>query len=635
MTTEVDSDKLRTIHSVVKRIDAQSRILAKKLHELGHIYALYGALDGLSLSYSMIKYSFDVLLTNSDAFPSDVMNDWMRTSTGILTTAATSTTLIIFSMLANHFDEEDKNLFKSCITTLWYHCRNTMKGLKNAYKGARSTFQTIELLGGQDLRHLIVPVGLLLGGLLVINRIWFRHMMNQRKEMMKANSELLADIQNAEKLTHTHFTTWLTTPIQNQLMFIRGMALLSAAYGGFVDGLYWYVGVLGLCALESPILIAMTACCAIYVVACIATRIYEEYDFQRKLVISQTKIDLALCGRRMELLFTELHTLADQIAFDPENKNLLEYQPKLIEDIKKSIALFEKKRKILHSLSSLSYTSAFLAGMRNGLAAYGALTTAMFAVTTILIFSAVAFPPALLITCIILGMAGMLGFIAHSMIETHRHCMIQKCEPTKPQDMSALVLTLTLKETKNEVGNLKPEQIKTTILESMDVGSSSDFFQEGLKRFEVLRSFFSGMGKGIRTADNTLNHDIPILFMILIALLHALVLALRALSIGFGRPTISAPPVSSVIKLDLTSPVDVGNSDSEPDAPNPKRTKWLYSFFSNKEISGKQTSRKQSETKIILESLLPPDQTQRPLTLSHSNRVPDFAKPSSITLGLM
>ena len=49
--------------------------------------------------------------------------------------------LIVFSTLANHFNDEDANLIKRYITILWPYCRDTMKALKNAYKGVRSTFR--------------------------------------------------------------------------------------------------------------------------------------------------------------------------------------------------------------------------------------------------------------------------------------------------------------------------------------------------------------------------------------------------------------------------------------------------------------------------------------------------------------
>ena len=60
---------------------------------------------------------------------------------------------------------------------------------------------SIEGLGGQNLSQLIVPFGLILGVLSVLNRIWLRYMVNQRKEMMKANAKLLQELQNTEYLS--------------------------------------------------------------------------------------------------------------------------------------------------------------------------------------------------------------------------------------------------------------------------------------------------------------------------------------------------------------------------------------------------------------------------------------------------
>jgi hypothetical protein len=89
------------IYSKAERLDAQSRLLAKQLHESGQIYVLYGLLDGLNLSYSILKSLFDVVLTNSNVSSSDVMHEWTLTPQGILVAATESITLIVFTMLAN------------------------------------------------------------------------------------------------------------------------------------------------------------------------------------------------------------------------------------------------------------------------------------------------------------------------------------------------------------------------------------------------------------------------------------------------------------------------------------------------------------------------------------------------------
>lgn len=570
---------LGSINLVAGRMDAQNPLLAKKLHELGYIYALYGALDGLSLSYSMFKYSFDVLITDQNLSSSDIMHDWMLTPSGILTTAASSITLITFSFLANVFDDDDKNRFKRFVAIAWPYCRDTMKGLKNGYKGVKSTIQAMEFLGGQDLNNLIVPFGLLLGGLSVINRLWARYWTAQRKDMMKANAKLLAEMQDTLTLDSLDENF---KKINSQSLRLRSMMLLSAAYGGVVDGLYLYVGVLGLCSMLPPVFVAMTVFCALYFLACVATRVYEEYDFQRKLVISQAKIELAYHGKKIELLFAELQELPAKLSADPENKSLLLLQDELISDFESTVMMFQQKRKELCSLSTLSYTSAFLSGLKDGLAAYGALSSIMFAVATVLILASASFPPALLITCVSLGMACLIGFIAFSMIQTYRHRAKQEQDPDLP-NTELLKIGQLFKEAKNEVECLEPEHVKTTIVDGMAVDPSPQFyFQEAS---EIARSLCSGVGKGSKAIDFTMNalqevnekghyQDTPIMFGFigLSAIVYALVLGLRAYARGFGKPPIDAPPTdkskdSEEIEMEVFPPASINekwlSSDKE------------------------------------------------------------------------
>ena len=63
-TIDVDDNAKNIInpgykHLIAGRLDAideNNRIMAKKMHDLKYIYALYGAMDGLSLSYSMLVF---------------------------------------------------------------------------------------------------------------------------------------------------------------------------------------------------------------------------------------------------------------------------------------------------------------------------------------------------------------------------------------------------------------------------------------------------------------------------------------------------------------------------------------------------------------------------------------------------
>ncbi|MDP1603461.1 MAG: hypothetical protein Q8M03_09380 [Legionella sp.] len=551
-----------TADAFFNKLDAKSRLYAKKLHAAGIIYALYGALDGLSLSYSTIKYCFDVFLTNTDSSSSsDVMHDWLLTPAGIAIAATESITIIAFSLMANHFTDENKNQFKRFIAVLWPYARDVLKGLKNGYKGVRSAVQVTNMLGGVNLNFLMLPVGLLLSGLAVLNRLWYRHMKSLRKDMMTANAAILADINSEKQLTPEELAKYRAVAKQNsQSKMLRTKGLLSAAYSGVVDSLYLYVGVLGLCSLAWPALIAMTVFCVIYSISCILTRIYEEYDFQRKLVILNAKIDLALYTREnstsMQAAFDRLNAISLAIANGNKSKALASEQDSLAVDMHEKIKILIEKRTYLQSVMTLSNTSAFLAGVKNGLAAYSALTSIMFALSTIFLLTSTAFPPALLIACVSAGFVLLMAFGMHSLIKHYRHRVTQEVA-NQPYDRLIDMLKV-LKDSFIKEKEKLGDEVKKAVDDGLEIQSAPSFsFQEW---FEVIRSFFSGLGKGSKSVDYAFNplqeagsdghyHDTPVLIIlsILSSMVYAVGMALQALARGFGRPPIDQVAITESV----------------------------------------------------------------------------------------
>src|SRR5690606_5772709 len=90
--------------------------------------------------------------------------------------------------------------------------------------------------------------------------------------------------------------------IQRQSIKLRTMAMFSTAAGAFFDSLYYYMGVFSLCAFVYPALVTMTVFYAIFFLTCILTRLYEEYDYQRMLIIEQSKVELVLLAKEIEFL---------------------------------------------------------------------------------------------------------------------------------------------------------------------------------------------------------------------------------------------------------------------------------------------------------------------------------------------
>ena len=379
---------------------------AKKIHEIKYIYACYGFFDGLTTSYSMFKYYFDVFFSDSDSSSSNMMHDWMSTSVGGCAAGSITVFIVGFSFFANVFDDNDKEAYKRYIAIAWPYVRDSMKGLKNTYKGVRSTLQAVSMMSGHDMQNMLVPTGLALGAISILNRLCMRYFVKEpRLAMTKVNAQILQEIKGtcfytlenppAEPEIKIYKNSYIW--VKDELLYISHLgvvekvkisslegfkenlkilnpdakekfylayeevkslvtengghipllggldkedcegiltqlnaqseqlndrlnrwALLGAAYGGIVDGLYLYMGALGLVALSPPVFIAMTVCSSLFALANVTTRIFEEYEFQRKFVSTQAKIKLALSCKELEAIWGTLQRISDPTNHFPE-----------------------------------------------------------------------------------------------------------------------------------------------------------------------------------------------------------------------------------------------------------------------------------------------------------------------------
>lgn len=608
---------------------------AHKVDENRAAYYSYALLDGLSLSYTMFKYFCDVFIANQDF---DAQHELMLSPGGMAAIAAESIFIIGFSFLACHFDGDKSNALKKFIAVAWPYTRDTLKALKNCYKGLRSTLQIAELLGAPNMLSTLIPAGLALGALAAANRIWMRSMVSKRKIQQDKNKKLLQDIEKLEALTYLEWQSYLKQ-IEHQSHGLRAAAFASAAFGGMADSMYLYVGILTLGSLSSTVLWPMTVLCVVYAVSCVITRIYEEHQYQQKLILSQVSCETALLRKRIETVYDEyLNNEGEELADLDKEQQLaklslveLEHQYSAIqqklfidelsqletsvlekiirlknecseEELKKRLAeeslvlsakklrqlqdsqlnavleakkenrltvlkepdvfelkkeekllqklllkkLFEEaeiKRSELQKFSTNSYKMAALMGMKHGLYAYGALASVMFVVATVLFLCSVSFPPALLAAGVVMGAVFLLGFVAHSLLSNYWHNHQQK---QKLKDSSEAGKLNELKEEidKTDKNLLPQQQFSDSLRQGLIMDPSPQFFFQ--EWFEVIRSFFSGLGKGQRNVDFTCNplleadenghyHETPIMFgiMVVSSIVFSFTLALRALAKGF------------------------------------------------------------------------------------------------------
>lgn len=486
--------------------------------------------------------------------------------------------ILEITLKRGHTKKPQPHLFNKYIIQIWPYFRDSLKGLKNSYKGINSllmAFNLLGVLGVHDLNLLIVPVAVALGGLTILNRIWYRRMKNQRKEKQDENSRLHKEILACKTMTEEDAANFRLRiqPAQNQKERAKGFG--SAVLAGFTDGLYMYMGVFTVAAsLTGPFFIAVCALSAVYVLTSVVTRIYEEYDYQNKLKASQIKVELALA---IHLLKTQLQKLDELLE---KSDSSVEEEDKLRANIAKNWEQLAQSRKDLKSLSTILNTSALLGGLKNGLTAYGVLASILFAVGAILLLSSVAFPPALLVTVVFLGMACLIGFTIHSLVASYRYRREQRELCKSADDLlesTKKKVELLQVMSKEELERSKQRQLVKSILETVDdndkrllVKSSPQYsFETWLgKCLEIARAFFTGVKQAVKSENFTIGAFCQDTLVTIIAtavggLISAISGALRALAKGFGHndndvydhsaPVRSLPPLSSSTSTELSS----------------------------------------------------------------------------------
>ncbi|WP_058498544.1 hypothetical protein [Legionella gratiana] len=617
------SKELIFLLAIAGRIDAQSRLLAQKLDKNRYVYHAYAVLDSLSSSYSMLKWFFEVFMPSNDP---DVMHDLLTSPEGIAAVSAEALFLVSFSFLASVYDGEEKNPVKKFIASAWPYFRDVMKGLKNAYKGWKSAVQVLGIISEADLKYMIIPVGLVLGVFAAANRLWIRSMLESRKKKMNENKELLIEIQQLNSLTPLDRKYYLSR-IAQQDSEERVHAFLAVAAGGLLDGLYLYIGVVSLSVLAPPLFLAMSILSAFYALSCVITRIYEEYDFQLRLMITQTKCQLALVTKEMELSHAKLLSLEGKADKTPQDIREIK---RLKLELCGLIKNFEELRQTLKNQSTHSYLTAGLLGMKYGLYAYGVLTSILFMVSSVFLVTATAFPPALLAVFIISGFVLMAGFTAYTLRAHSQHLKKQKEVQEEEHPYKQLMeMKKNIEIDGEDAEILTSDSFGSSLKDGLALDPSPQFFFQ--EWFEVFRSLASGISKGknfsnfatipLQEADSEGHyHDTPIMGVLAAAnaVLFSLILGFRALARGLGRPPLGQSNSSNVKQTDtVTSSRDDIKTKSRGESSKPSEKKAPDSlsknepsianlgFFSSKLKTSQQDKRLvHSKSEIVLSSLI-------------------------------
>lgn len=662
------------------------------------IRGLFGALDGLIISYSAFKYIFDYI-TPADISSSDAMHDWMVSGGGAIGACSASLAIITLSLVGNIFDDEHKNPLIRSMAMIWPYVRDAFKGLKFAYKGVRSTVQVAHLMG-LDLRGMIFPIGLVLGVAAAANRIWYRNQVTEkRKEYQKINNVLLSRAQNLGMdsrydllddtgiaddalqrqtlylhinhesgfveyrvinplgevvkgklsiendlhfnglnpqgeviaLTLDTLSTYyrdqiLTTTCNNghtatantadnrlairqtikddSLLPKRSVVIASALFGGFIDGLYTYMGAMGIAILSPQLFAAVLACCVIFTVICVINRYYEEDQFQKEFIRSAKNVELVLAAKDIEDSFSQLKALSRlnalnsrQVKKDIDNgltdspaireSERLDQESKQLDVLLQNTQLpaFESVQTEYDEIYEVSTGRAILIGLRSGLYFYSAVSSIIFAYAA---FCA-TFPPALLVTAIAIGIVSLIGFAIHAVIVNDEHsAKVNANKAVRSAEINLVTYVNTIKETFRLGEEIKPtsEEEHNALMDGMPIGPVPQLdYQPAL---EIVRSCCSGLPKGNKGLDfvgeywlepDSQGHYQEATWMMpvggVFSVFYSIVYALRAFGKGFRGandvPLPTLPRREMLAEASLSPDLDFhddGDEDDNNDSPH-------------------------------------------------------------------
>ena len=480
-----------------------------KLHSFKWIYGLYGLLDGVSTSFSMLKYTFDIHYANSAFSSADMLHDFLLTPEGIAIMVIESVLLAGFAAIGNVFDDDAKHTgWKKWSAILWRYVRDALKALKNAYKGMRNLFFLLSfIVVDPNIMLLVLPIGLVLGVLSALERLLIRYMRDKREGKVKHNSKLLEEINALKFDAIDTLEGWenlleeklngkpkiggkdAVLGMQRESIWHRVVGYLAVLFNSFVYGPYLFLGLISLAVLPAPFFITIATLSSFFLAVYITTRIFEEYNKQRLLLVSQTELQLAVCIAKLKFLSSQL---------EAQLKLGKILDAKLLPTIEKQIIEATKLKETLQQLSVLSTASVILGGLMNGMESYLALASLVFTISTVCIILSIPYPPLLLMLFIPFGFVFSAGFVGLALkahwdyLEKHPPSLSTVSEQEKILD----------KLKSAEVISIENVHSITQHIERLMVNPSPQtFFQ---KKLDIFRSFWSGSGKGMRSVDETM-----------------------------------------------------------------------------------------------------------------------------------
>ncbi len=525
--------------------------LAQNLHHSRTIYLAYGIVDGFNISYSTLKYIFDMHYSNTSIISTDQLHTWLLTPWGLLIAIGQSILMTVFSMLAHYFQDNDSNKITRYFSKIWPYLRDMFKALKNAYKSTLGIVNLLNTVNHQNLNFIILPIAITLGILSTFNRWWYRYMINDRKNITENNKYQLLAMLHITTLSSAQKQNFLTY-IEQQETFLRhntdnSFNFVSAICSGLFDSIYYYFSVFALTKFSSMLFfISMLTFNSIFTLICIATRIYEEYAFQQQLYISQFKIRMLLESQQSH---QEIKKFIDLLSITPDVIDLSQ-NAKIINNIENLYLKLMQKQLELQQLLIPTNMQACLIGLRDGLASYAAISSAVSAIAIICSLASISFPPLLFLITSVIGLLVLGLFAINSVITNRNYRNDQLQRHQEMQDHIKIWIDYLYNSDQQNKSIINHKNIAQHLEVALHDSLNLDYpkilkFQDSS---EVMRSGCTGIGKGFKAVDYALNSlqtigqdshyhntSIMMIFSVISAIIHSIIYALRAYARGFNN----------------------------------------------------------------------------------------------------
>lgn len=498
-------------------------------------------LDGVNLSQTLHKLAFDILqsLDHCSAQPSKINfpQVWLGSQLGLGLAISGTLVFAVLALLGNIFDDNDKQAVKRNIARAWPYIRNSIKIVKNNFKGFRSLFFTIGVFHPEDLTKLFLQLFCIVGILSFAIRAFNTYQIETRKNLtlnempalLQALSSLrdtvFAAIPQEKRLLESRleqFAALEKTAQQKHMTNLVNRSLIATnIYCGLIDSLYQFMGLSSFIQLGlSTLFIACTVFSAVYVLLGVITRVNDELENQRRLEVQIVEAEWRVALYRLSLL----KAFEPPIAPTSNDEILLQDPHEIrIQEAKQQLRRTQEK---LMQLRQFSRGVAFLQGLHAGLFAYSALTTILlFAVTMAGLF-AVTLPSVLIPVLMGVSLACMVVAFAYHMREQegHRTTLIQENQEFETQFNKAM----DIKEERLSLKNIKQPSRAPWV-------RSREFL-------EPIRMLFSGAKKGSGFVEfnymDRINYDSsPVVAIIAIVsmLVHGIIFFLAGLAKHLGR----------------------------------------------------------------------------------------------------